>query len=143
MPEKHPQFPAEGGPPPERNLYIRALRIWTRVALILLLASFAIYALGLMTPAVPMDELPRYWSLGADEFVQQTGLPTGWEWTSRLYQSDVLSIISAVFLAAVTGICLLSILPSFLKTRDWAYVAIVILQVILFIVAALPPRGGH
>ena len=143
MSERQPQFPAEGGPPPERNLYVRALRIWTRLALLLLVLTFALYTTGLLPAAVPMSDLPRYWSLPADEFVRQTHLPTGWQWTSRLHEGDVMSIISAVFLSAVTGICLLSILPSFARRRDWAYMAVILLQLAVFVYAAMPKGAPH
>ena len=138
------QLPRDAEPamPPEHRRYIRALRIWTRVSLLLLVTAFVLLVVGKPPPAVPLDELPRTWSLSADEFVRQARMPSGWQWTARLHQSDVLSIVPAVFLASVTGLCLLSILPIFIRRRDVVFVVLILLQLAVFVLAALP-GGGH
>lgn len=121
--------------------YVLALRIGVHLALVLLAAAFVVYAFGLLPPAVPLDELPRYWSLPADRFVAETGLPSGFQWTGRLGQGDVLSIIPAVFLVSLAGLCLLSVLPIFARRRDRVFVAIVVLQLVVLVIAAWPGGG--
>ena len=128
--------------PPEEARYAMGLRVGVRGALVMLAAAFCIYVFGLARPHVSLAELPRYWGLRAGDYIQQTGMPTGWQWTARLYESDVLSVLPAVFLAALTGLCMLSILPIFARRRDYVYVLIIILQITLFIVAATPGIGG-
>ena len=53
-----------------------------------------------------------------------------------------LSLLPAVFLAALSGLCLLSVLPILARKRDYVYVLIILLQIALFIVAAMPGIGG-
>lgn len=134
--------PAEDSLPPEEARYAMALRVGVRGALVMLAAAFCIYIFGLARPHVSLEDLPKYWGLRAGEYIQQTGMPTGWQWTARLYESDVLSVLPAVFLAALTGLCMLSILPIFARRRDYVYVLIILLQIALFMVAAMPGIGG-
>ena len=134
--------PADDSLPPEAARYAMGLRVGVCGALVMLAAAFCIYVFGLSSPHVPLGDLPRYWGLRAGEYIEQTGMPTGWQWTGRLHQRDVLSLLPAVFLAALSGLCLLSVLPIFARKRDYVYVLIILLQIALFIVAAMPGIGG-
>ena len=118
--------------------YALALRIGVPLVMVLLAAAFVVYAFGLLPPAVPLSDLPQYWSLPADRFVAETGLPTGAQWTGRLGQGDVLTIIPAVFLVSLTALCLVSVLPIFARRRDRVFVVIVVLQLIVLVIAAWP-----
>ena len=135
--------PAEDSLPPEEARYAMGLRVGVRGALVMLAAAFCIYVFGLARPHVSLEDLPKYWGDRAKYIdPQEGGMPTGWQWTGRLYESDVLSVLPAVFLAALTGLCMLSILPIFARRGDYVYVLIIILQIALFIVAAMPGIGG-
>ena len=134
--------PADDSLPPEAARYAMGLRVGVCGALVMLPVAFCIYVFGLARPHVSLGDLPRYWGLRAGEYIEQTGMPTGWQWTARLYESDVLSVLPAVFLAALSGLCLLSVLPIFARKRDYVYVLIILLQIALFIVAAMPGIGG-
>jgi hypothetical protein len=126
----------------DERRYSLGLRVGVRVALVMLVAAFATYAFGLLEPHIPMSQLPDVWRLPATEFIEETGMPTGWGWTARLHQGDVFAILPAVFLAALTGFCMLAVLPVLIRRRDWIYVVILLIQLGLFIVAALPGVGG-
>lgn len=131
----------------DERRYALGLRIGVRVALVMLVAAFVLYVLGManlgfLEPQVPKSRLPEVWGKPADAYIAETGMPTGWGWTTRLHQGDVLAILPAVFLAALTGLCMLSILPVLARRRDWAYVVILLLQLGLFILAAMPGIGG-
>ncbi len=134
--------PADDSLPPEAARYAMGLRVGVRGALVMLPVVFCIYVFGLSRPHVSLEDLPRYWGLRAGEYIEQTGMPTGWQWTARLYESDVMSLLAAVFLTALAGLCLLSILPIFARKGDYVYVLIILLQIALFIVAAMPGIGG-
>lgn len=134
-----------GLPPlrPDEVRYIRGLRIGVRVALAMLVVVFCIYVFGILSPHVPLDELPKYWGKPVSEFVSDPpGMPSGWQWTSRLHESDVVSMLPAVFLASLAGLCLLSILPIAARRGDRALVILIVLQVMVLVIAALPGVGG-
>lgn len=127
----------------EESRYALGQRVGVCVGLAMLVAVFCIHVFGLVPPKIPLEELPQYWDRPSKEFVKDDFMPDGWEWTGRLGEGDVLTILPAVFLAAVTGFCLAATLPIHWRKRDWAYVVIILLQLAVFVVASLPGVGVH
>ncbi len=121
-----------------RHRYAGILRVGVRVALVLLLAAFVVYTAGVLPAHVPLNELPKHWTVSAKEYVDRTGMPTDWQWVGRLGEGDVASIVPAIFLALLTAVCLVAVLPAFLRRREYAYAVMVILQLGIFAAAALP-----
>ena len=112
--------------------------------LVPLLVTFALYVLGVVSPAVPIQELPNYWTLSAHEyleainheFLHREHLVTGWEWMAVLNRGDYLNFAGIALLAAVTIVCYLGILPTLLRKRDWIYSAIALFEIIILVLAA-------
>ena len=48
---------------PEKRLYANILFYLNLVGLFILLTGFTLYLTGVITPIVPLEELPRFWSL--------------------------------------------------------------------------------
>jgi hypothetical protein len=141
-----PLGPVHSSPPiPQvQLLYARMLRLGVLVGMVLLLVTFAIYITGLRSPAVPIDQLPNYWSMNAEQYLQATNKDflhqphpvTGWSWGSHLAHADYLNYLGITLLSAITIVCFLGILPTLLKTRDWIYAGMVLLEAIILILAA-------
>ncbi|MBN2581470.1 MAG: hypothetical protein JXL80_00270 [Planctomycetes bacterium] len=128
---------------PEAARYAAVLRIGVRVALVLLVAVFCLYGFEIVQPHVPLKELPRYWSLSSAEYIEQTGMPTRWQWLDRLGEGDVLTILPAVFLASLTAVCLLAVQPLFARRGEHIHVIIILLHLFLIVLATIPGPGKH
>jgi len=128
----------------EQLLYARVLEIGMFIGLVILFITFGVYVSGIMAPAVPLDQVSSYWHLGVSEYlevVNQNHLhlehpPTGWAWLTMLGKGDFLNFIGIAILGGVTIICYLAIIPTLLRKKDSAYVAMALLEVIVLTLAA-------
>ena len=120
----------------EELRYAKVLHIGTMVGLVLLVLSFLIYISGILPVLVPLDQLSQYWGLSAREFVTATHTPTGWAWLRLVGHGDVLNVAAIAFLAGVSGLCSLAVLPLFVRRGDWAQVVIAALQIAVLVLAA-------
>lgn len=110
----------------------------------LLIIGFFVYVLGLLPNIVPVNKIPEYWSMRVHEFVEYTGMPTGWKWVPLLNHGDVISFLGIVILSAATVICMVAVLPSFVKKKDTPYIVILIIQIVVLLLAASGMiTGGH
>lgn len=121
---------------PEELRYARVLQVGTWVGLIMLVLSFVIYASGILPSLVPLSELVRYWGLSAREFVAATSTPTGWAWIRLIGHGDALNFAPIAFLASVSGLCTLAVLPQLARRGAWAHFVIAVLQVVVVLLAA-------
>lgn len=130
--------------PPEQLLYARWLDWGTRAGLTLLVASFAVYALGLAAPHVPFELLARAWSLPVDQYRAAVGAPAGWGWLALAARGDYMNYAGIVLLALSTFACMLRALPAFLARGERAYALMAALQaVVLAVAAAGLPGASH
>jgi hypothetical protein len=127
----------------EQLLYAAWLDRGTRVGFILLVVTFFAYVLELLPPAIPLDDLPKYWSLPVHEYLQATGAPTGWEWVRRLGSGDYLNFLAVAVLAGVTIVCYARLLPALAANRDRVFAAICALEIVVLVLAAAGIGGGH
>ena len=80
-----------------RELYARWLDIATKAGFVISLAAFLLYAGQVLPAYVPVSELPRYWSLPVNQFIQATGAPSGWAaWLGELGYGDGLNLLADV-----------------------------------------------
>jgi hypothetical protein len=134
-------------------LYARILEIGVAVALPLLLLTFGLYAAGIVEPAVPISELPRYWGLSSHEYlaainvdyVHRAGELTGWSWVGELHHGDYLTYIPIALLPTLTMVCYLAIIPRLLRQGDRLYAGIAVLEMVILSLAAsgLLKAAGH
>jgi hypothetical protein len=117
----------------EEQVYARWLDIGTRIALVLLVASFLAYALAVLDPLLPPQELAKLWALPVDQFVVRTGAPTGWGWLALVHKGDYLIFVAVAMLCFITVVCYARILP--LLTGWRALIAV--LQILVLLGAAL------
>jgi len=141
----------EAAPPDDRNRYAspeelryaRVLQIGARAGLAMLIAVFALYVTGAIQPLVPLASLPRYWSLSAREFAAATHHPTGWTWLGRIGLADIAILAPIAFLAGVSLLCALAVLPRFLRRGDAVHAAILVLQIVVLVLAASNLLGAR
>ena len=133
------------GPSPEQLLYANILNKGMLLGLVILLITFALYVFGIIKPFVPLDQLSQYWGLGVSDYLHELNIPTGWAWLGLLGYSDFLNFIGIAFLAGISIICYIAIVPTLLKNGDTIYAVLAILEVIVLTAAAtgIFGSGGH
>ena len=128
----------------EQMLYAKILARGMYIGLAVLLGTSALYLTGIIAPAVPIELLPNYWTLSAheylvainNEFLHRDTLVVGWGWLFVLNKSDFLTFLGIAVLALVTIACYLGILPTFFRNKDWIYLVIAVLEVLVLGLAA-------
>lgn len=108
----------------------------TRLGVIALFLSFSCYVLGLLTPHVPLDQLPSLWGLAAKTYLERTGTPTGWGWVSLMGTGDMSNLIGVALLAACSVPPLLGLIPLYMRRKDYLYAALCSLIVLVLALAA-------
>ena len=133
------------GPSPEQVLYANILNKGMLLGLLVLMVTFAIYVFGIVTPYVPLDKLSNYWNLGVNDYLHELNIPTGWAWLGMLGYSDFMNFIGIAFLAGVSIICYVAIIPTLIRSGDKIYAVLAILEVIVLTAAAagIFGSGGH
>ncbi|MBF0558186.1 MAG: hypothetical protein HQL08_05350 [Nitrospirae bacterium] len=129
----------------EQLAYAGILDLGMKSGLLMLIGTFVIYLSGLLTPHVPVNDLPKYWSMPVKKYLAATHIHTGWSWLYMIGKGDFLNFISIAFLAGVTILCYLRIIPIFFKKKDSVYGALAILEVLVLVLAAsgILKSGGH
>jgi len=129
----------------EQKVYAALLDKGMKVGLATVTATFALYMFGVLTPVIPVEQLPNYWSLPVGEYMAKAGLHSGWSWLHLLGKGDIVNFIGIAVLAGVSILCYIAVIPIFLRKKDIPYAAIAILEVLVLSLAAsgLLKSGGH
>jgi hypothetical protein len=128
----------------EQLVYAKVLEIGMYIGLAILFITFALYVFRVVTPAVPLEQVSNYWTHGVHEylevvnndFLHREHPPTGWAWVGMLDKGDFLNFVGIAILAGVSIICYLAIVPTLLRKKDHAYLAMAILEVLVLSLAA-------
>ena len=121
---------------PEQLLYARILEKGMIIGLLTLLATFAIYAFGIMEPRIPLDKISQYWTLNVHEYLEHANIENGWAWVGLLKYGDFINFIGVAILAGVTILSYLAIVPTLIKNKDYVYAVLALLEVIILSLAA-------
>jgi uncharacterized membrane protein len=121
---------------PEQLRYARVLSIGVILGFVLLVVSFFLYVTGILPPLVPIAEIPKYWSLPADQFVKVTHSPTGWSWITEIGKGDILNLVGVAVLASISIVSTLAVLPIFARNRERMQIVISLVLVAVLIFAA-------
>ena len=62
------------------------------------------------------------------EYLEHTKIHPGWAWLNMLNKGDFLNFIGIAFLAGVTMICYIAIIPILFKKKDTVYGVIAIIE---------------
>lgn len=129
---------------PEQLRYARLLDWGTRAGLVLLVASFALYAFGVLPSFVPPQQLPQLWSQPVGAYLAATGTATGWGWLAHLDHGDTAALVGIAWLAACSVPCLLALVPLARGRGDTRFVALCVAEVLVIAAAASGLiAGGH
>lgn len=123
-------------PAEDQQRYARVAHYMESIGVTITVVGFVLYASGLLSSSLPIQEVPNYWAMRVADFVRTTNMPRGWRWLSHLHQGDGLSVLGLFVLASATPVCLLSIVPILVSERDLPYVIIVLIQVAVLVTAA-------
>ena len=123
-------------PTREQIVFAAVLRAGTGLSMLALVAGFLLYVGGVLSPLVPIAELPRFWGLSAERYLAATGLPRGWGWLGLMGHGDILNFLGIAMLAGLTIVCYLAVLPAFLRKGDRVYSAIIVLALAVLLLAA-------
>jgi hypothetical protein len=130
---------------PEQVKYANLLFLFSWLGIFLMMVTYFIYITGILTPHIPLQEVPRHWSQGVSEFLETTGAPHGWSWLGYLNRGDYLNFLGLVLLGIITIICYLTLLPAYAKRKERIYFVVCLLEIIVLSVAAsgVLGSGGH
>lgn len=129
----------------EQLAYAKLLDLGMKAGLILLVVTFGIYLSGILTPHVPVNDLPKYWSMPVKDYLKVTEIHTGWSWLHLVGKGDFLNFVGIAFLSAVTIFCYLRIVPILFRKKDTIYGILAIMEVLVLVLAAsgILKGGGH
>ena len=129
----------------EQMAYAGVLNIGMWLGLAILVITFFIYLSGVLPSFVPIDDLPKYWTMRVHDFNHELHAPTGWGWTALVGKGDYLNFVGIAMLSGLTILCYIVILPILIRKKDTAYVVIAIVEILVLSLAAsgLLKVGGH
>lgn len=129
----------------EQLAYAKLLDTGMKLGLLMLVISFVIYVSGIFAPHVPVNDLPKYWSMPVKDYLKATDIHAGWSWLGMVSKGDFLNFIGIAFLSAVTIFCYMRIIPILFRKKDAVYGILAIIEVLVLVLAAsgILKGGGH
>lgn len=129
----------------EQVVYANLLFYGCWVSIFLMAITYVIYITGLLDPYVPVQEITGYWSGPSSQYVHHARVPVGWGWVSLLGRGDFLNFIGIALLAGMTLVCFLTLIPAYLRKKDWAFLLITVIEILVLCLAAsgILGTGGH
>lgn len=128
----------------EQHRYACILGWGAKIGFVIMTLGFVAYVSGLLPSQLPFEQLPQYWGLPLESYLQATGTPTGWGWFSFLHYGDYLSLAGIAILASCSIPCLVAVAPFYARRGDVVFIAICLLQVVILLLAASGlVSGGH
>lgn len=127
---------------PEQRRYATLLDITSKLGFAALGAGFVAYAFGWLDAHVAVADLPRVWVLPLADYLATTQSPTGWGWLAHLHKGEYVVLFGIAMLAGCSVICLASILPIYVRRRDWTYAAICVAEIGVLLLAASGVLGA-
>ena len=125
--------------------YANVLNFGMWLGLAIMVVTFFVYISGVLPTFVPIDDLPKYWSMRVHDFNVALKAPTGWGWVPLVGKGDYLNFVGIAMLSGLTILCYAVILPILSRKKDTAYVIIAIAEILVLSLAAsgLLKVGGH
>jgi len=129
----------------EQMAYANVLNIGMWLGLAVMVVTFFVYVSGVLPSYVPIDDLPKYWTMRVHDFNVALNAPTGWGWAPLVGKGDYLNFVGIAMLSGLTILCYAVILPILFRKKDTAYVVIAIVEILVLSLAAsgLLKVGGH
>lgn len=130
---------------PAQLRYADTLFYGALLGFVTMLITYALYVFGVLTPQIPLDDMPRLWSQSAAAYRAAGNIPQGWGWLALVGKGDMCNFIGIAFLAALTIICFVQLAIGLLRQKQWIMAIIAILEVLVLSLAAsgVLVAGGH
>ena len=130
---------------PAQLRYADTLFYGALLGFVTMLITYALYVFGVLTPQIPLDDMPRLWSQSAAAYRAAGNIPQGWGWLALVGKGDLCNFIGIAFLAALTIICFVQLAIGLLRQKQWIMAIIAILEVLVLSLAAsgVLVAGGH
>lgn len=130
---------------PEQIRYANILLYGAWLGIFLMLLTYSIYLTGILDPHVPLEKVVTNWTKGVDDYMHHTDSPHGWGWLFLLHMGDFLNFIPIAMLSLLTIVCYFTLIPGYLKRKDYLYAGFAITEIIVLALAAsgLLGSGGH
>lgn len=116
--------------------YARLLAWGSRAGLALLVVSFVIYVAEVVPPLVAHEDLPRLWRGSAAEFLERSGMESGWGWKDFIHHGDILNLVGIAALAFCSVPCLLVVMPIYWTSHQRALFVVCALELAVLLLAA-------
>ena len=130
---------------PAQLRYADTLFYGALLGFVIMLITYALYIFGILTPQIPLDEMPRLWSQSAAEYRAAGNIPQGWGWLALVGKGDICNFIGIAFLAALTIICFVQLAIGLARQKQWILTVSAVLEVLVLSLAAsgILVAGGH
>ena len=130
---------------PAQLRYADTLFYGALLGFVVMLITYALYIFGVLTPQIPLDEMPRLWSQSAAAYRAAGNIPQGWGWLALVGKGDICNFIGIAFLAALTIICFVQLAIGLARQKQWILTVIAVLEVLVLSLAAsgILAAGGH
>jgi hypothetical protein len=126
----------------EQTAYADLLFYGCWIGLAVMLVTYMIYVTGIVSPHIPLEEMPQYWSQPVTHYLEAAKVPTGWGWTSLLNQGDFMNFLGIVLLAGLSIVCYLRTIPALFSKGDRVMGFIAVAEVLVLLLAASGIVGG-
>lgn len=120
-----------------QEVYARWLERGAKIAFAFALVTLLLYLGGAVAPLVPLDQLPRLWTLSAAEMMREAHAPGGWSWLHYLRYGDYLNVLGISLFALLALVCTARMIPAFLKSGERGQAILAALQILVLLAAAL------
>lgn len=121
---------------PAQLRYADTLFYGALLGFVAMLVTYALYVLGVLTPQIPLEEMPRLWSQSAAAYRAAGNIPQGWGWLALVSKGDMCNFIGIAFLAALTIFCFVQLAVGLVRQKQWLMAIIAILEVLVLSLAA-------
>lgn len=120
-----------------QECYARWLHVGTLIVFVFATIALALYVSGLLPAYIALEELPRLWTLPADELRRAAHAPGGTEWLHFLGYGDYLNVLAIAAFSLLSAVCTARVVPSFLRSGERLHALLAALQVLVLLGAAL------
>ena len=127
----------------EQFRYAAWLHWSTLAGFLMLIVTFVAYVFELLPGKIPLAQLPGVWNKPAEEYLKLTGMPKGWGWIGMLGHGDLASFLGIAVLSGCSIFCILAVMPVYAKRRDWIYLVLCALEIVILVLAASGEISGR
>jgi hypothetical protein len=129
-------------PSQEQIIYANLLLMGMVAGIIVLTVTYVIYLTGILSPHVDLQVIAANWGKGIHEYRQITHSPDGWGWLALLGKGDFINYIGLALLGVMTIICYLVLVRGYVRKKNWIFMLISILEIVVLSLAASGILGG-